>query len=256
MEYVAGGALTLLAAGAAGGYRWWATADPAQKQLLSVGATVYADKCKRLLLGDVDEHPSVISVEVSLFCRTAGGKAVARTLDSIATTREFIAFLDGGPVDGILLEDLLGAGRFSGVPKYARLEAGSEIVLRYRAVPGSPKAYAVLFGHKDPIRFPPVRDPPTGLAAALLPRIVGAVVVSVEPREVRDVSDAIVEFAGPASDFYASEGLSPTTLDRMLWDVPDRFRLLCLTDSLGRQFAYDRRTTVEIRFPDASGTTE
>lgn len=221
----------------------------AARQLVSVGASVYLEKLKTYLLGDVREHPSIISVQISVFARTSKGKAVAGAPDPADSTREFIRLYDerGWPPEGIPFEDLLR--EFSGIPRYARIEAGSEIIIRYRTAPGSPKAYAVIFSHKDPIHFPPVLDPPSSLS--FFARIVSAVAMcpDADRREVRDVSQTVVEFAGPRSDFYVDDRLPPVNCDRILWDVPDRFRWLCVTDSFGRQFAYDRETTVEMRFP-------
>lgn len=249
---------SISAIAAVGSYFWSTT--PQQRELISLGMSIYYDRIKHIL--GPEEDPLIVNVDITLFYRNKKGKSEAATLEN--ATREFIRlFKDKKTLCEYNFEKLIrsrdGKNKpyFSNVPDYSLLLNG-EIIIRYRHFPSTENIYAVSFTHPQSIVFPLYSNtsretPKLCFHRKIVQAYIGKKKTPPDYQQDIDISKTIIEFSGPNSDFYRHINLPPTPITRMLMtSVWDDGRYLKLTDSFGIHYIYDLKKTDVIQWPHDS----
>ena len=150
----------------------------------------------------------------------------------------------------IQYKDSLGIFRFANVPKYSILIAG-EMIIRYRDPPIDGRLYSVVYSHNDPIHFPiypPVSEKPK---LSFNKRIIQAHLIG-SKYSAKDVTDTVLEYAGPKCDFYKSaQGRVPQlNTERIFWNIDlTKYTHLKIVDSFGMVYSHDLKNDITINWP-------
>lgn len=240
---IAGAIVSMM--GVMGGLLW--TATPEQLILMN--------RLKKFF--GPEPHPLIEQVQINLYVRKAD--KTHRAISVSDATRSFTRLLEDQKhiVDcslNSLVKSVDSNGRkyFSSISDYAVLISG-EIIIRFKHPLETENIFSVLFTHDTPIHFPLYQkdeSPKLRFTRKILQASLGKTETCVDPEDI-DVSELVLEYAGPQSDFYDSmrDKVPHVYSMRLFWDMSEEYRYLKLTDSFGGCDIYDLKNELHLKWP-------